>query len=120
MTLADGKQVYLKGLQVTGIKDAVTQGLSSLAGLDLFNDIDPMFEEESNVPNVNPSGLSAASKYVWEYGSEDESDEEEWVGENEEEENTNIFDLFNDEEDLWVEIVNSCMERIDKSTYWWL
>ena len=76
-----------------------------------------MFEEESNVQTVNPSGLSAASKYVCEYGSEDESDEEEWFEENEEEENTNIFDLFDDEEDLRIEIIISCMERIDKSTY---
>ena len=69
--------------------------------LDPFNDIiDPMFEEESNVQTVSPSGLSAASKYVCEYGSEDESDEEEWVEENEQEENRNIFDLFDDKEDL--------------------
>ena len=58
-----------------------------------------MFEDESNVQTVNPSGLSAASKYVCEYGSEDESDEE-WVEENDEEENRNIFNLFDDEEDL--------------------
>ena len=95
-----GLQVCLKGWLVAGIKDAVTQGLSSLAGLDPFNDIDPMFEEESNVKTVNPSGLSAASKYVYEYGSEDESDEEKWVKENEEEEKRITFDLFDDEEDL--------------------
>ena len=100
MTSADGKQVCLKGWQVVGIKDAGTQGLSSLVSLDPFNDINPMFEVESNVQTVNPSGFSAASKYVCEYGSEDESDEEEWVKENEEEENRNIFDLFHDEEDL--------------------
>ena len=79
--------------------------------------IDPMFEEESNVQTVNPSGLSAASKYVCEYGSG------KWrrtmVKENEEQENRNIFDLFDDEEDLWIEIIISCMERIVKSTYWW-
>ena len=78
-----------------------------------------MFEEEFNVQTVNPSGLSAASTYVCEYGREDESDEEEWVEEIEEEENKNIFNLFDDEEDLWIEIIISCMERIDKSTYWW-
>ena len=66
----------VKGWQVAGIKDAVTLGLSSLASLDPFNDIDPMFEEESNIQTVNPSGLSAASKYVCEYVSEDESDED--------------------------------------------
>ena len=97
ITSADGKQVCLKGWQVVGIKDAGTRGLSSLASLDPFNDIDPMFEEESNVQTVNPS---AASQYVCEYGSEDERDEEEWVKENEEEENRKIFDLFHDEEDL--------------------
>ena len=110
MTSADGKQVCFKGWQVAGIKDSFTQGLSSLASLNPFNDIDPMFEEESNVQTVNPSGLSAA----WKYGSE-----EEWVEENEEEENRNIFYPFDDEEDLWIEIIISCMERIDKSTYRW-
>ena len=100
MTSADGKQVCLKGWQVAGIKETVTQGLSSLASLDPFSDIDPMFEEESNAQTVNPSGLSAASKYVCEDGSEDESDEEEWVEENELVENRNIFDLFDGEEDL--------------------
>ena len=55
-----------------------------------------MFEDESNAQTVNPSGL----KYVCEYGSEDESDEEEWVEENDEEENRNIFNLFDEEEDL--------------------
>ena len=59
-----------------------------------------MFEEESNVQTVSPSGLSAASKYVCECGSEDENDEKEWIEENEEEENRNIFDLFDDEEDF--------------------
>ena len=73
--------------------------------------IDPMFEEESNVQTVNPSGLSAASKYVCEYGSEDESDEEEWAEENEEEESRNIFDLFDDKEDLWIEIIISCWKK---------
>ena len=89
MTSADGKQVCLKGQQVAGIKDAVTQGLSSSESLDLFRDIDRQ-----------SFWLSAASKYVCEYGSEDECDEEEWVEENEEEENRNIFDLFDGEEDL--------------------
>ena len=57
-----------------------------------------MFQEESNVQTINPSGLSA--KCTSEYRSEDESDEEEWVEENKEEENRNIFYLFEDEEDL--------------------
>ena len=100
MTSADGKQVRLKGWQVAGIKETVTQGLSSLASLNPFSDIDPMFEEESNAQTLNSSGLSAASKYVCEDGSEDESDEEEWVEENELVENRNIFDLFDGEEDL--------------------
>ena len=79
-----------------------------------------MFEVESNVQTVNPSGLSAASKCLCGYGSENESVEEEWVKENEEEENRNIFDILDEKEDLWIEIIIfSCMERIDKSTYWW-
>ena len=47
----------------------------------------------------------------------DQSNKEEWVEENEEEENRNIFDLFDDEEDLCIGFIISCMERIDKSTY---
>ena len=86
MTSADGKQVCLKGWQVAGIKDAVTQGLPSLGSLDPFNDIDPIFEEESNVQTVNAYGLFGASKYVCQYGSKDESDKEEWVEENDDEE----------------------------------
>ena len=90
----------LERLAGSRIKDAVTQGLFSLTSLDPFNDIEPMFEEESIVQTINPSGLSAASKHIREYGSEDESDKEEWVEENEEEESRNIFDLFDDEENL--------------------
>ena len=67
---------------------------------DLFNDIKPTFKEESNIQTINPSGLSAASKYVCENGSKDESDEEEQVKKKKEEENRNIFDFFDDEEDL--------------------
>ena len=81
----------LKGWQVAVIKYTVIQDLSSLASLDRFNVIDTMFEVESNVQTVNPSGLSAASKCVCGYGSEDKSDKEEWVKENEEEENRNIL-----------------------------
>ena len=66
MTSADEKQVCLKVWQAAGKKDVVTKGLSSLASLDPFNDIDPTFEEESNVQTVILSGLSAASKYVCE------------------------------------------------------
>ena len=86
--------------RLAGIKDAVTQSLSSLTSFDLFNGINLILEEESNVQTVNPFGLSATSKYVCEYGSEDESGEGEWVEENEEEKNRNIFDLFDDKEDL--------------------
>ena len=45
MMSADEKQVCLKGWKVAGIKGAVTQVLSSLANIDPFKDIDPMFEE---------------------------------------------------------------------------
>ena len=100
MTSDDGKQVCLKGWQVAGIKDAVAKGMSGLPSLDPFNDIDPMLDEEPNVQAVNSSGLSTASKYVSDYGIEDESDEEEWVEENEEDEDRNFFDVFDDEDDL--------------------
>ena len=72
--------------------------MSGLPSLDPFNDIDPMLVEESNLPAVNSSGLSMASKYVSDYGIEEESDEEEWVEENEDDENRNFFDVFDDED----------------------
>ena len=31
----------------------------------------------------------------------------------------NTVQLVLYEEDLWIEIIISCVERIDKSTYWW-
>ena len=42
----------------------------------------------------------SASRYICEYEREDESDEEEWVDENEADPSRNIFDVFDDEEDL--------------------
>ena len=46
MTSGEGRKVFLKGWQVSGIKAAVEQGLSTLAYLDPFNDIDPMVEND--------------------------------------------------------------------------
>ena len=89
---------FAKLVVVAGIKNAVAKGMSGLPSLYPFNDIDPMLVEESNLPAVNSSGLSMASKYVSDYGIEEESDEEEWVEENEDDENRNFFDVFDDED----------------------
>lgn len=43
----------------------------------MSNDIDLMLVEEPNLSAVNSSGLSTTSKYVSDYGIEEESDEEE-------------------------------------------
>ena len=59
-----------------------------------------MLQENSDVSTVNQSGLFSASRYICEYEKEDESGEEEWVDENEEDPSRNIFEVFDDEEDL--------------------
>ena len=50
--------------------------------------------------NCDVASLLSASRYICEYEREDESDEEEWVDENEADPSRNIFDVFDDEEDL--------------------
>lgn len=100
MTSADGKQICLKGWKVAGITEAVKKGLSGLESLDPFDDIDPMLQEKPDVSTVNQASLLSASRYICEYEREDESDEEEWVAENEADPSRNIFDVFDDEEDL--------------------
>ena len=103
MTSAEGRHVCLKGWQIAGIKEAVEHGLSKLPSLDPFEDIDPQMGQRENAEVqtvVDSSDITECLKYVSENynGSETESNDE-WVDEDEQN-IRNVFDLFDDEEDL--------------------
>ena len=105
MTLNNGRKVCLKGWEVSGIKVAVEQGLSKLRWLDLFSDIDLMAGNDCDIQTINARVVSEASKYVsdceCDEGIENDSDCEEWIDENQQDDDQrNVFDLFDDEEDL--------------------
>ena len=105
MTLDEGRKVCLKGWEVSGIKAAVEQGLSKLLCLDPFNDIDPMMENDCDIQTINARVISETSKHVseceYDREIENDSDSEEWIDENQQDgDQRNVFDLFDDEEDL--------------------
>ena len=105
MTSDEGRKVCLKGWEVSVIMAAVEQGLSKLPCLDSFSDIDPMVENDCDIQTINARVISEASKYVSECecddGIENDSDCEEWIDENQQDDDQrNVFDLFDDEEDL--------------------
>ena len=88
---------------MSGIKAAVEQSLSKLPCLDLFSDIDPMVENDCLIQTKNARVILEASKYVSECacdkGIENDSNCEEWIDENEQDDDQrNVFDLFDDEE----------------------
>ena len=105
MTLDEGRKMCLKGWEVLGIKTAVEQSLSKLRCLDPFSNIDPMVDKDCDIQTINARVISEASKYVSECecdeGIENDSDCEEWIDENQQDDDQrNVFDLFDDEEDL--------------------
>ena len=105
MTSDEGRKVCLEGWHVSGIKAAVEQGLSKLPCLEPLSDIDPMVENDCDIQTINARVISEASKYVSEFecddGIENDSDCEEWIDENQQDDDQrNVFDLFDDEEDL--------------------
>ena len=106
MTSAEGKEVCLKGWEVSGIKGAVELGVTKLPNLDQFDDIDPMLIEDCNdIPVIGSSGILRAVSYIpsdYEIGSDDDDDDddddEEWIDEQNE---RNVFTFsFDDEEDF--------------------
>ena len=105
MTLDEGRKVCLKGWEVSGIKAAVEQGLSKLPCLEPLSDIDPMVENDCDIQTINARVISEASKHVseceYDRGIENDSDCEESIDENQQDgDQRNVFDLFDDEEDL--------------------
>jgi len=81
MTSEEGRKVCLKGWQVSGIKDAVEQGLSDLPSLDPFADIDPMLETgiDESEAQIQSDSLLEGSKYISESGYEDDESDCEYV-----------------------------------------
>ena len=105
MTSDKSRKVCLKRWEVSGIKAAAEQGLSKLPCLYRFSDMDPMVENDCDMQSINARVISEASKYVSEYecdeGTENNSDCEEWIDENQQDDDQrNVFDLFHDEEGL--------------------
>ena len=93
MTSDEGRKVHLK----------VTMSKSPC--LDSFSDIDPMVENDCDIQTINARVISEASKYVSECkcdeGTENDSDCEEWIDENQQDDDQrNVFDVLDDEEDL--------------------
>ena len=105
MTSDKGGKVRLKGWEVSVIMAAVEQGLSKLPCLDSFSDIDPMVENDCDILTINARVISEASKYVskceCDEGIENDSDCQEWIDEKQQDDDQrNVFDLFDGEEDL--------------------
>ena len=90
---------------MSGIKAAVEQGLSKLPCFDPFSDIHLMVKNDCDMQTINARVISEASKYVseceCEEGIENDSDCEEWIHEKQQDDDQrNVFDLFDDEEYL--------------------
>ena len=104
MTSSVGREVCVKGWKVAGIKDAVSLGLTNLPAPDPFHDIDRMLDGNFALQSVDLRNISEASKYVSEFRSESDSDEEEWANPNDPDDeanyNRNIFESFDDEGDI--------------------
>ena len=103
MTSSDGREFCLKGWQVAGIQDAVNLGLTNLPALDPFQDMDPMMDGNNPLQSVGLRNISEASKYVSEFRSESDSDDEEWADPNDPDDEANyrnIFESFDDEGDI--------------------
>ena len=100
MTSTEGKEVCLKGWNVSGTKGAVELGVTKLPNIDKFDDIDPMLEEDCNdIPVIDSSAILRAVSYIpsdHEIGSGDDDDEE-WIDE-QNERNVSTFSL--DDEDF--------------------
>ena len=100
MTSEEGRQVNVKGWEVSGILGAVEKGITGLPTLDPFDDIDPLSDSPSIIMENQTNETTALdSEYRMMYVSEpsfddDESEEESnWV-----DRDGNCFDLFEGEE----------------------
>ena len=89
MTSAEGKEVCLKGWEVSGVKGAVELGVTKLPNLDPLDDNDLSLEEDCNdIPVTDSSTILREVFYIpsnHEIGSgdddddDDDDDDEEWI-----------------------------------------
>ena len=87
MTSAEGKEVCLKGWEVSGVKGAVELGVTKLPNLDPLDDNDLSLEEDCNdIPVTDSSTILRKVFYIpsnHEIGSgdddDDDDDDEEWI-----------------------------------------
>ena len=93
MTSSEGRDVCLKGWKVAGILDAAEKGLEELPNLDPFHDIDPLATSDSLEEVDGNESETKQSMYISPSVDEDDEDSEY------EDEDGNIFDVFDVESD---------------------
>ena len=93
MTSSEGRDVCLKGWKVAGILDAAEKGLEELPNLDPFHDIDPLATSDSLEEVDGNKSETERSMYISPSVDEDDEDSEY------EDEDGNIFDVFDEESD---------------------
>ena len=93
MTSSEGRDVCLKGWKVAGILDAAEKGLGELPNLDPFRDIDLLATSDSLEEVDGNESETERSMYI--SPSVDENDEDSEF----EDEDGNIFDVFDEESD---------------------
>ena len=92
MTSSEGRGVCLKGWKVAGILDAAEKGLDGLPNLEPFHDIDPLGTSDS-LKEVD-ANESETERNMYISSFVDDNEESEY-----EDEDRNIFDIFNEESD---------------------
>ena len=91
MTSSEGRGVCLKGWEVAGILDE--KGLEELPNLDPFHDFDPLATSDSLEEVDGNESETERSMYIPPSVDEDDEDSEY------EDEDGNIFDVFDEESD---------------------
>ena len=92
MTSSEGRDVCLNGWKVAGILDAAEKGLDGLPNLDPFHDIDPLATSDSLEEGDGNESETEQNMYISPFV--DDNEELEY-----EDEDGNIFDVFNEESD---------------------
>ena len=93
MTSSEGRDVSLKGWKVAGILNTAEKGLEELPNLDPFHDIDPLATSDSLEEVDGNESEIERSMYISPSVDEDDEDSEC------EDEDGNIFDVFDEESD---------------------
>ena len=93
MISSERRNVCLEGWKVAGIVDAAEKGLEELPNLDPFHDIDPLATKDSLEEVDGNESETERSMYISPSVDEDDEDSEY------EDEDGNIFDVFDEESD---------------------